>query len=208
MSEVIFVATHMEAESAISEYGYERICAVPFEVWKNRSKFLVISGIGLVNASMCFAWALENLKFDSAINIGAAGATGLIACSKNSDAKISNSSTIHTSAIVGLEFGEFYEISKIVCLEPYNEDSFIVSNYGMNLVSSSRPMGSAQERAFAAKSAELVDMEAYAFATAAKLFSKKLRVVKLVSDFSPECDIHENILSLRARMAHLPQIWA
>ena len=43
---------------------------------------------------------------------------------------------------------------------------------------------------------ELVDMEGWALACAAKAFSKKLYIRKILTDFSPECDIHSNILSI------------
>ncbi len=205
MSEIIFVATRTEADSAIAKFGYERLCSVPYEVWKNRSKTIVVTGIGLVNASLAFAWACENLKFDFALNIGAAGSTGLYPCL--SDSPSSDSAKILTRVKSGLKLGAFYEISKVACLEPYNTDSYITASFGINLVSSSRPVSSAKDRAFAAKSAELVDMEAYALAAAAKLFSKELRIVKMLSDFSEACDIHDNIVRLSERMALLPQIW-
>ncbi len=206
MSEIIFVATRVESDSALVNFGYERLCSVPYEVWKNRSKTVVITGIGLVNAALAFAWACENLKFEFAVNVGAAGSTGLYPCSP--EQPLFDSPKILTRIKSGLELGAFYEISKVTCLEPYSTDSFIISPFGINLVSSNRPVVTEDDRAIAAKNAELVDMEAYALLAAAKLFSKELRIIKMVSDFSETCDIHGNIERLKGRMALLSQIWA
>ena len=61
MLRAVFFATRMEAERVLAEkkFGYKQICAEPFRVWLNRRNLIVITGIGLVNASVAFAWAAE-----------------------------------------------------------------------------------------------------------------------------------------------------
>ena len=75
MLKVVFCATLWECESALKNknYGFKKICEVPFEVWRNKSKIVVITGIGLVNASVAFAWATKKFKFEESLNIGAVG---------------------------------------------------------------------------------------------------------------------------------------
>ncbi|MFR6032888.1 MAG: hypothetical protein ACLUKN_06720 [Bacilli bacterium] len=60
---------------------------------------------------------------------------------------------------------------------------------------------------YAGKFGQLVDMEGYAIARAAELFGKKLEMIKMLTDFSENCDISENITLLRDRLADCEGIW-
>lgn len=186
---LIFVATKKEAAALErADFGYERIASEPFEVWKNSTRTVIVSGIGLVNASLAFAWAAQNIEFETALNIGAAGATDAL---ENAAERC----------------GEFYEISDVVCLEPYNERKYELAKSGVRLATASRPVSTASERKHAAKFAELVDMEGYAFARAAAIWGKKIKMIKMLSDFSETCDISASIENLRNRLAECEGIW-
>lgn len=192
MLTVIFCATTWECESALKDknYGFKKICEAPFEVWRNRSKIVVITGIGLVNASVAFAWAVRKFKFENALNVGAVG----LAISKNMPKKI--------------ELGKCYKISKVNCLEPYNDNVYKLGRVGKTLVSASRPISTIEERTYAGKFGELIDMEGYALARSADIFSKKISMIKMLTDFSDKCDIHANILALSKGFAKMEEIWA
>lgn len=197
----------MEAEYAIARRGFKLSASLPYEVWEGDGKILIVSGIGLVNASLAFAWAARNYDFSEALNIGAAGSTGAVKCRKSAENPDDLGDAEILSCTCGeLKYGAFYEIGAVSCIEPYNEKEYALSRTGVRLATSSRPAQTAAERAYAAKKGDLVDMEGYAFAAAAELFSKKIRIVKMVSDFSPECDIHENIMLLRTRLAEI-NLW-
>ncbi len=188
---LIFCATTWECQTALDEkkYGFKKVCQAPFEVWQNDSKRVVITGIGLVNASVAFAWAVENFDFTHVMNVGAAGLT-----SRAKDATLDC-------------LGKCHKISSVRCLEPYNERVFEIAAEGKTLVTASRPISTVQERDFAGKYGELVDMEGYALARAAEIFGKKISMLKMVTDFSQNCDIHANILALSKGFAKIEEIW-
>lgn len=191
MLKVVFCATLWECESALKNknYGFKKICEAPFEVWRNKSKIVVITGIGLVNASVAFAWATKKFKFEESLNIGAVG----LAITKKMPKKI--------------ELGKCYKISKVKCLEPYNDEVYKLGNSGKTLVSASRPISTTDERMRAGKFGELIDMEGYALVRSASIFSKKIEMIKMLTDFSEKCDIHANILRLSEDFAEMDNIW-
>lgn len=186
---LILIASQKEAAAVErAEFGYRRIYSKPFEVWKNDTRVLIITGIGLVNASLAFSWAVDNIDFDKALNIGAAGATSALENSKEL-------------------CGRFFKIAKVNCLEPYNFGELELAGEGASLVTSSRPVSTQKQREYAGKFGQLVDMEGYAIARAAELFGKKLEMIKMLTDFSENCDISENITLLRDRLADCEGIW-
>ena len=72
----IFAASLWEIGGVLksAEFSYEKVRETPYQVWENDTKTVVITGIGLANAATAFSWAASELDFESAINIGAAGA--------------------------------------------------------------------------------------------------------------------------------------
>ena len=95
----------------------------------------------------------------------------------------------------------------MVCLEPYNEMAFRLGRAGRALVSSGSPVSTREEREYAGKFAPLVDMEGYALARAAEVFGKKISMVKMVTDFSHECDISGNIKKMSEKFAQMEGVW-
>lgn len=184
MLKFIFAATEFEMREAIKKFGLCKLREEPFKVFQGDSAMLVISGIGLVNAALAYSWAVHNYSFEDSANIGAAG-------------DVSGSFSL----------GEVCKISQISCVEPFDNYVFKIADEGVSLASSASPVISERARARAANLAKLVDMEAYSFASAAKLYSKNIEIIKFVSDFSPEHDIHANIRKLRHCIAELEDFW-
>ena len=60
---------------------------------------------------------------------------------------------------------------------------------------------------YAGKFGELVDMEGYALASLAEVYGKKISMVKMVTDFSPDCDIFANIIKLSEKFAPVRELW-
>ncbi len=191
---VIFAAAIWEVCDVLNsgKFGFKKLKTRPFEVWKSKKSLVVISGIGLVNAYAAFAWAAGEYRFSSALNVGMAGRTMNFKLPKGEE---------HA------KMGFLYKISASSCIEPYNDHVFDLSKSGKTLVTSSRPVETRSDRIRAGKLAELVDMEGYAFARAAKIYGKKLAMYKLVSDFSPKCNIRANTLALRHKLAEADWLW-
>lgn len=189
----IFAATVWEIGGALKspKFAYRQICKEPFEVWENETKIAVVTRIGLASASLGFSWAARNFDFDTAINIGSVGAA---------DPKFG-----------AKHIGAYFDISQIKCIEPYCQSVFKLEALGgiatATLATSSRPVSTAVDRLEASKSGELVDMEGWALAQAAQAFAKKLFMRKILTDFSPECDIHANILSVCRSLEKLDDFW-
>lgn len=204
----IFSATDFELGEVLkskTKYGFELVVREPFEVWKNSSTLVFVSGIGPVNAALCFAHAAKNFDFEYALNVGSAGAL---------------KENAHS-------LGEVCLPNKIICLDPYNQTEHAVDfdalsfdilkffedgnsrkiSQGCVIASSARVTSSQADRADAALKCDIVDMEAYAHAHAAKLFKKEIAFIKFVSDFSADCNIHENILRLSRTLEDMPLLW-
>ena len=187
---VIFAAAISEVGGVLNspKFGYRRVSEKPFEVWENPTK---VTGIGLANAATALAWAAGEYDFDFAVNIGAAGAA--------------------SGKFGAADVGAYFDITRIACVEPYCETVYELGALGgartATLATSSRPASTAAQRARAAGFGELVDMEGWALARAAEAFSKKLFVRKILTDFSPECDIKAGILSVCAALGELENFW-
>ena len=190
---VIFAAAKSEVGGVLNspKFGYRMVSERPFEVWENPTKAVVITGIGLANAATAFAWAAGEYDFGFAVNIGAAGAA--------------------SGKFGAADIGAYFDITGIACVEPYCEAVYELGTLGgaraATLATSSRPASTAAQRARAAGFGELVDMEGWALARAAVAFSKKLFVRKILTDFSPECDIKAGILSVCASLKELENFW-
>ncbi len=203
---MIFCAADFEIPYVLQKHNFKKICTSPFEVWQNDFSMLVLTGIGLTPATCAFAWACGKFDFDEALNIGTCGASAAVKCvlepfEHDEDfAVISETPEEKKPEVL---FARAYEISEVCSIEPYSEKHFKLSETGRTLATSSRPVSTAKRREIAGEKGELVDMEGYALAFAAEVFGKKLSMIKLVSDFSEECDITENIKSLQKRLAHV-----
>ncbi len=172
MKTIIF-ATYLEAEFAIKKFGFQKLDCLAFDVYENKSARLCISGIGPANAAVCTAYLLNNFLITEILNIGACGALKQ-----------------------GFALGDIFEISKVLSADPYCDKVFELQKNGLSLISSSKPIVRDEKRAELSLKAELVDMECYGILLALSAFNfdiKKFKAIKLVSDFSKNCDIEMNI---------------
>lgn len=202
----IFMAADFEAEILLKKHAYVRVVSSPFEVWQNDVSRLVISGIGLAPAAAAFSWACCKFDFAEALNIGTAGASSAVKCvfeEYDDTAAFDIVRGADAQKAGEVVFASAYEISSVSSIEPYNDRVFDIAPAGRTLATSSRPVSSAKRRDIAGAKGELVDMEGYAFALAAEAFGKKISLVKLVSDFSEDCDIHQNIVALQRRISNV-----
>lgn len=169
----IILATMLEAEFAICEFGFDVLCESPFKIFKKGEVLLAISGIGNVNSALCANFILQNFDVEKVVNMGACGIL-------NKDFSMS----------------EIYEVGFVKSADFAQKDVFEISKNGAILISSSNPIKSDSEREKFAKIADLVDMECYGILQALKTSNFDLRnfkAIKLTSDFSENCDIKKNI---------------
>ena len=172
MKALIF-ATKMEAEPAIKSFGFEAADCAEFEIYKNAGAVLAVSGIGILASALCAQFLIKNFEIEKILNAGACGAL-----SKKG------------------ELGGVFEIGKVLCADPYCEDEFLIGSENNTLISSSRPIVSAEARARFSKVADFADMECYGILKSlafSKFPLENFAAVKVVSDFSEGCDIKKNI---------------
>lgn len=172
MKALVF-ATKMEAEPAVKSFGFERVGCAEFEIYKNKSAVLAVSGIGILAAALCAQFLIKNFEIEKILNAGACGAL---------------------SKKGGL--GDVFEIGKVLCADPYCEEEFLIGRENNTLVSSSKPIVSAEGRARFSKVADFADMECYGILKSlafSKFSLENFAAVKVVSDFSAGCDIKKNI---------------
>lgn len=207
---MIFSATDFEVKDALVKYDYKKVADVPFQVWRNDTCRLIITGIGLTPASVGFAWACSEFDFEEALNVGTCGATAAVKCNVKQfshDDPFEVIAELPEERTNEVDFASAYAISQVSSIEPYSDKVFKLASKGRTLTSSSRPVSTAKRRALAGQKGDLVDMEGYAFAFAAEVFHKKISMIKLVSDFSEECDIMTNIRILSKRLSNIEGIF-
>jgi adenosylhomocysteine nucleosidase len=176
----IIIATMMEAEPFIQCFGMKEVEARPFTVYEGRDAFVVISGIGKVNAAMATSYAC--LKFDPVLilNLGAAGAT--------------ESAT---------EPGRIYHVEKTIEPDrihlrtntPYVLRPDVLDGFDMaTLATRDRAVIDIDTFKSTATIADLVDMEGASVVQASRRFNKKCFLFKFVSDTPAHIGQYELIL--------------
>ena len=186
MKALIF-ATKTEADFAIKKFRFLRSDCAEFEIYKTPKAVLAVSGIGILSAALCAQFLLGNFEIEKILNVGACGAL-----SKRG------------------EVGEVFEIGKVLCADPYCGEEFFIGGSGNTLISSSRPIVSAEGRARFSKTADFADMECYGILKSLALFGfdlKNFAALKVVSDFSENCDIKKNIPNIMQNCACGVEKW-
>lgn len=117
----IFAASLWEIGGVLksAEFSYEKVRETPYQVWENDTKTVVITRIGLANAATAFSWAASELDFESAINIGAAGAA--------------------SQKFVAQDLGKIFDVKSVSCIEPYCGEVFEMQTMGGCETANSRP---------------------------------------------------------------------
>ena len=175
------MATRMEAKPFIESKNFNLIEDKPFQVYKCRTNYLIISGIGKINAGIASAYLLTKFQIDSMYNIGAAGA-----------------------ATEGFMIGDILHINSVTdCSQLLNTKSKtlkpdIFSGYkSESLATCDVPIISAEERAIVGQNASLIDMEGFAFVHACRMFNKKNYLFKIITDTPANVNADEIILNIR-----------
>ena len=177
------MATRMEAKPFIESKLFDLIEDKPFPVYKHRTHYLIISGIGKINASIASTYLMTKFEIDSMYNIGAAGA-----------------------ATENFMQGDILHINSVTdCSQLLNAKSEskslkpdILSNYkSESLATCDVPIISAEERAIAAQKASLIDMEGFAFVQTCKKFNTKNYLFKIITDTPAHISVDEIVLNIR-----------
>lgn len=169
---LVLFATHFEADFAIEKFAFKQVMEKPFRLYSNGDALMAVSGIGPVAAALCSSFIFKNYKIRKILNAGSCGALR-----------------------EGLELGRIFNISKIISLDGFCDDSFEFDTKGLCLASSATPVEENELRRKFSARADVVDMEAYAIAKALALENfdfKNFQVVKIVSDTEEGCDILAN----------------
>jgi adenosylhomocysteine nucleosidase len=141
---------------------------VPFRLFQNDGRLLIISGIGKANAAMATAYCCLKFKPACVCNLGAAGAT-------------------HS----GHDLGDILHIQKIVepdrpdlkTGEPCVHKPDLLAGFKTTILATSdRAILDPNERKTVSINADLIDMEGASVVQACRTFQKKCYLFKFVSD--------------------------
>lgn len=179
MKSIIIMATMLEAKSAIEEFGFVEVGGFKYLTFKNESKYLVISDMGLDCARDCANYVCENFDFDEMLNIGACGAL--------------------SKEVSFMQILEPKSFVKADALAKPKEAPVLLSYHETICLDSQRQKY--------AKIADIVDMEAYELKQVCDKYNKNFRAIKYVSDFSENCKINENIRNMRDCLNHQKELW-
>jgi adenosylhomocysteine nucleosidase len=176
----ILMATYMEAKPFIESKLFAPIEDKPFPVYKNETHYLIISGIGKINAGIASTYLMSRFKIDSMYNIGAAGAA-------TDDFKTGD--ILHINTVI--DYSHFEKESK--SLKPDT-----LPNYKSEILATcDMPVISAEERTIVGQKAPLIDMEGFAFVYACKIFKTKSYLFKIITDTPADTTGDEIILNIR-----------
>jgi len=183
---LLIFATEVEALPFIENIDMKLLMKKPVRLYTSPDIHLLITGIGKSNAAMSTALALASNRYETILNLGAAGALK-----------------------PDLKAGEIFTVKKIIEADrphlgngaprfsfPDPVDSF----QGKNLATRDIPAIGHDERTELGKLADIIDMEGAAILQACGLFSQKCGIIKFISDTlsdNMEGQIIENIKSLR-----------
>ena len=151
----IVTALFSEAEALIAYYKLKKVKNNIFLIFANNDIFLIISGIGKINAAIATTYACTTNKIDKIYNIGICG---------------SNDQDKH--------IGSLHPIKTIV--EYDTNKKFIISDKGETVYCVSKPVNKINTF-----KKILVDMESVGFYNASKKFIQKenIYILKIISDF-------------------------
>lgn len=170
---VVIFATRLEADFAISAFGFKKIEDEKFELFASKKSILAVSGIGMLSAALCVQYLAQKFKISKIMNAGACGILG-------EKGKV----------------GEVFEIGKVICADDFCKEEFLIGGNSNTLISSGRAVKEDEERRRYARIADFVDMECYGMLKSLSLLDFPLEnfsAVKVASDFSESCDIKKNI---------------
>lgn len=174
-------ATEVEARQTLKTFGADR-CSQ--NLWRFAKGDILVTGMGIVQTSICLSRHLESCKGYSALwNLGFA------------------------ASLKRETLGSICPVKQIHRLNPWKKcdatsQQFFLSCFpplvladssrGCDLVTVDAPLHQTAMRAKLGQSADLLDMEGYAAISVAKSFNLAARCVKIVSDFA-KCEGREQL---------------
>jgi len=175
------MATHMEAKPFIKSEDFNPIEDKPFPIYKNETHYLIISGIGKINASIASTYLITKFKINSMYNIGSAGAA-------TENFRVGD--ILHIDSVIN------YSKMLNTKSESLKPDTF--PNYkAESLATCDAPIISTEGRASVGQSASLIDMEGFAFVNACKKFNTKNYLFKIITDTPTNISGDEIISNIR-----------
>ncbi|MCL1834142.1 MAG: hypothetical protein FWG49_06535 [Leptospirales bacterium] len=175
------MATHLEAKPFIESKYFNPIEDKPFPVYKHETHYLIISGIGKINACAASAYLMTKFKIDSMYNVGSAGVT-------TENFRLGDIKQIKS----------VIDYSKVLNIKSKPLKPDILSNYKTeSLATCDAPIISAEDRAIVGQKASLVDMEGYAFVHACNIFKTKCYLFKIITDTPAHITGDEIMLNIR-----------
>lgn len=178
----IVMATHIEAAPFIDQMMFTPVGRKPFPVYKFRSAYLVLSGIGKTNAAAATSYLITKYNPGIMYNIGAAGAT---------TGAYGLGDILHIGSVIEYDRPPITG-SSIRHLRPD-----ILPGYATAaLATRDIPVVSSDDRRKVGELAPLADMEGAAFVQACRIFGVRNYLFKIVTDtpsHSVDREIVENI---------------
>lgn len=171
----LLLATKLEAKPILSSRKWKGpILKGEMELYESEDFDLAIVGIGPVRSAVS-AGFLASLDYDLWINLGVAGA-------------LSNQHS----------FEEVVEIAQCFSrdeIHPFDRscDDLKLQHRGASLITVGEALHDDKEKLRLGEKADLVDMEGYAIALAAKNYSTKLKMIKVVSDDASSAS-HQDVI--------------
>ncbi len=164
----IVIATKIEASPLIRSAGMKRVSREPVPVFSGGDMVLAVSGVGKVHAGAATAALIERYRPRVMVNLGAAGGT-------RDD--IAPGSMFQIRSVIESDLWHAAGFGPPVVLE--GDDAAV-------LATADTPVLGRDERARAAKTADLVDMEGAGFARVCGLYGTPCHLRKVVTDNGDE----------------------
>lgn len=185
----IIVAMYDEAKEIINKHNLQEVVSTPCRVFLNNETLVVVTGVGVINASIAVSYVEHTYKPDKYINVGLVGT-------------IDKAFNILDTVIVK---EVYHGASDATCFgykygQTPKEDEFYISDEKLvkewtskienvkfsNLASSDIFVDSTEKYEFAIKplpeSVKLFDMESFGMFQTAKKYNKPMISIKLISD--------------------------
>ncbi len=186
MTAGIIMATRIEAAPFIDSGLFTPVEEKPLPVYRHKSFYLVLSGIGKANAAIAATYLITKFNTEIMYNIGAAGST---------TEKYELGEILHIGAVID------YDRPTLVGSKPRFLKPDTLQNYNVvTLATRDVAVVSPEEREKAGLLASLVDMEGAGFVQACRTFKVKNYLFKIVTDtpaHTIDNQIIENIKTTR-----------
>ena len=176
---LVVIAMESEVNSKIFKI-FKPINSFPFKVFKNKNILIVISGIGLINASSATTWAINKFDIKQVFNIGIAGAI-------SNNMNIADMYNITKAYYNNVDCTMFnYELGQIPKEKPYFElKPFLKDEKTAELLSGNNFINNIKDISIMLNkynNIKVLDMEGTAIANICSKFNIECYIIKVISD--------------------------